>query len=134
MCGSGCKCAKADLYVEPVISPGTAIEVTCALCQGHGTQREALCWRCNGLGKVQNLSVDKTCPACESSWTGEQIALDSMAFYGATHFGRSIGIYRFDQTVAYQCPDCGTYVSRYNPDKILTEAQALGGSLQELRS
>lgn len=49
------------------------------------------------------------CPNCNADLQGEPIPLEQQEKYGATHFGRKIGIYdsRTDRTVAYQCPDCG---------------------------
>lgn len=137
MCGNGCTCAKADMSVEEVIEPGTVIEVHCTQCDGTGQGKynirgEEGCWRCDSTGKQKCVTEPRNCVACGSNWIGGQIARESMGSYGATHFGRELGIYRFDYTVAYQCPDCGVYVSRFNPSRVLTEDEVFKGTYREL--
>ena len=48
------------------------------------------------------------CPHCNVDLQGEEIPQEQQHLYGATHFGRKIGIYDYskDMTVKWLCPDC----------------------------
>lgn len=47
------------------------------------------------------------CPACHADLTEKEIPAEHRQYYGdATHFVRTIGIYAFDRTIAWKCPDC----------------------------
>lgn len=130
------------MSVEEVIEPGTVVEVLCWRCKGSGEaddfdkkrDPDAKCWRCEGSGQQKCVTQPRACPSCEVSWIGGQIAKEHMGHYGSTHFGEELGIYRFDHTVAYRCPnpDCGVYVSRFGPQTILTEEQVMRGTYEEL--
>lgn len=64
------------------------------------------------------------CPHCNVSWLGEKIPeQDREKFGNATHFKREIGIYslRRDMTIAWKCPDCGTYFDRFTMKEINEE-------------
>lgn len=139
MCGNGCRCAKADMSVEEVVEPGTVVEVHCTQCDGTGENKynsasETDCWRCGGTGVQKCITEPRSCPSCGVSWIGGQIAKKSMGLYGATHFGNELGIYRFDHTVAYRCPNpkCGAYVSRFGEQRILSEEEVMRGTYKEL--
>lgn len=62
---------------------------------------------------------NNVCPHCGTSLQGDPIPPEKQHLYGATHFGREIGISNpmTDRTEAYQCPDCGGQWARQNGGK-----------------
>jgi len=55
------------------------------------------------------------CSKCGADWQGKPIPeADQHHFGGKKHFSRLIGIYsqELDRTVYYQCPDCGSEITR----------------------
>lgn len=135
MCGNGCNCSIADLSVEARVAPGETVVVVCQTCEGSGLdkfRREEDCWRCKGRGEVGCTTPQRNCPDCRASWIGGQIRRDSMELFGATHFGLEIGIDRFDGVVAWHCPFCLVYVSRFGPERILSKTEVFHGTRQEL--
>lgn len=126
------------MTIEETIEPGTEVEAPCDICKGSGVTSYAVrgerpqCWRCLGAGNVKCVTPPRNCLSCDMNWIDGQIAKKHMSAYGATHFGKEMGIYRFDHTVAYQCPECDAYVSRFGPRQILTKDQVFNGTYKEL--
>lgn len=50
----------------------------------------------------------ENCPHCSANLQGDSIPLNQQEFFGATHFGRKIGVsdMRKDRIVEWICPDC----------------------------
>lgn len=55
----------------------------------------------------QDISEPRHCPSCGADLAGKSIPAKSRQYYGGgTNFKREIGLYAFDVTVGYACPDC----------------------------
>lgn len=128
----------ADLRSERKLEIGDRVKVGCTFCCGSGKANSfdakrgaSSCWRCAGKGYIVLTMRQDNCPCCNADLHGDQIAYDSMEAYGSTHFGRALGIYRFDMTVAYQCPDCGDYWNRFTR-KPISAAEVFDSTFVEL--
>jgi|14_taG_2_1085336.scaffolds.fasta_scaffold91800_3 hypothetical protein len=57
------------------------------------------------------------CPGCGVDLRGEPIPKEARPYYpeDASHYERTIGVYMYDVTLFWMCPDCGHEWHRFSP-------------------